>query len=282
MENRVLLPTDYSKNSLNAIKYALALYKDVPSKFYLLNAFHASGYSLDSLMVAEPGEKHYEKARARSKEGMAQLMETLKSLPENSKHSFEPVYAFNALLIAIEEVLKAKDIDIIVMGTKGITDSSNSVFGTNAVGVMEKITQCPAIAVPGELTFVPPKEIVFPTDYNTPFKRKELGYMTDIAQLHGSAIRILHIEKEPKLNKGQQNNQDLLKDILEGIDFSFHTLSNINVSQGIQVFIESRESDMVAFLNRKHRFFNSILSNPLVKEIGYYSKIPILVLKNHS
>jgi nucleotide-binding universal stress UspA family protein len=276
------LPTDYSKNSLNAIKYAIALYKDVPSKFYLLNVFHASGYSLDSLMVAEPGEEHYEKARARSKEGMAQLTESLKSLPENPKHSYEPVYAFNTLLIAIEEVLKAKDIDIIVMGTKGISDSSNSVFGTNAVGVMEKITQCPVIAVPGELSFVPPKEIVFPTDYNTPFRRKELGYMTDIAQLHGSAIRILHIEKETVLNKGQQNNMELLKDILEDIDFSFHTLRNINVSQGIQVFIESRESDMVAFLNRKHRFFNSILSNPLVKEIGYYSKIPILVLKDHS
>lgn len=282
MENRVLLPTDYSKNSLNAIKYATDLYKDVPSKFYLLNAFHASGYSLDSLMVAEAGERHYEAAKAKSNEGMANLVEALQSLQENPKHSFESICAFNALLLAIEEVIKAKDVDIVVMGTKGISNSSNAVFGTNAVGVMEKITQCPVIAVPGELSFVPPKEIVFPTDYNTAFKRRELNYMTEIAKLHKSAIRILHIEKESELNQGQQNNLDLLKDILEGIEFSFHTLKNINVSQGIQVFIESRESDMVAFLNRKHKFFNSILANPLVKEIGYYSEIPILVLKDQS
>ena len=282
MENRVLLPTDYSENSLNAIKYAIALYKDVPSKFYLLNAFHVSGYSLDSLMVAEPGEKHYDNAKVKSKEEMSRLLESLQSLPDNPKHSFETISAFNGLLLAIEEVLKAKDIDIIVMGTKGITNSSNSVFGTNAVGVMEKITQCPVIAVPGTLSFVPPKEIVFPTDYKTAFRRKELNYMIDIAKLHGSAIRILHIEKEAELNQGQQNNMDLLKEILEGIEFSFHSLKNINVSQGIQVFVESRESDMVAFLNRKHRFFNSMLFNPLVKEIGYYSEIPILVLKDQS
>jgi len=282
MENRVLLPTDYSKNSLNAIKYAIALYKDIPSKFYLLNAFHASGYSLDSLMVSEPGERHYETAKTRSKEEMERLMATLKKLPENSKHTYERVCAFNGLLRAIEEVLKAKDIDIIVMGTKGITDASNSIFGTNAVGVMEKITQCPVIAVPGERSFVPPKEIVFPTDYKTAFRRKELNYMTEIAKQHGSAIRILHIEKESELNEGQQNNRDLLKAILEGITFSFHSLKDMDVSMGIQVFVQSRESDMIAFLNRKHRFFNSILTNPLVKEIGYYSEIPILVLKDQS
>ena len=51
MDKRILLPTDYSKNALNAIRYALDLYKDVRCDFYFLNAFHASGYSLDSLMV---------------------------------------------------------------------------------------------------------------------------------------------------------------------------------------------------------------------------------------
>ncbi|MCW5515765.1 universal stress protein [Muriicola sp. Z0-33] len=282
MENRVLLPTDYSKGSVNAIKYAINLYKDVRSKFYLLNAFHASGYSLDSLMVAEAGERRYEAAKLKSREGMANVMAAIEGLPKNPKHSFETICSFNNLLLSIEEVLKAKDIDIIVMGTKGITDDSNSVFGTNAVGVMEKITQCPVIAIPGEMSFKTPSEIIFPTDYKTAFRRKELNYMIDIAKLHGSAIRVLHIEKESKLNRGQQNNKALLEEMLEGIQFSFHTLKNVNVSHGVQVFIESRGSDMVAFQNRKHRFFNSILSNPLVKELGYYSNIPILVLKDQS
>jgi len=37
---------------------------------------------------------------------------------------------------------------------------------------------------------------------------------------------------------------------------------------------------MVAFMNRKHSFFSSILSKPLVKELGYHSKVPVLVLKD--
>lgn len=282
MNKRILLPTDYSKNALNAIRYALALYKDIRCDFYFLNAFYASGYSMDNLLVAEPEKRYYEAAKFESQKGMERLLEVLCLHPENDKHNFHTVCTFNSLLVAVQEVLKAKDIDIIVMGTKGITDSSNAILGTNTVGIMEKITQCPAIAVPASFSFSPPREIVFPTDYKTPFKRKELDYMTEIAKMHSSSIRVVHMEKKEKLNTCQENNKALLTDMLEGIDHSFHTLTKVSVSKGLETFIEIRDSDMIAFLNRKHRFFSSLLSNPLIKEIGYDSTIPILALKDNS
>lgn len=282
MNKRILLPTDYSKNALNAIRYALALYKDIRCDFYFLNAFYASGYSMDNLLVAEPEKRYYEAAKFESQKGMERLLEVLRLHPENDKHNFHTVCTFNSLLVAVQEVLKAKDIDIIVMGTKGITDSSNAILGTNTVGIMEKITQCPAIAVPASFSFSPPREIVFPTDYKTPFKRKELDYMTEIAKMHSSSIRVVHMEKKEKLNTCQENNKALLTDMLEGIDHSFHTLTKVSVSKGLETFIEIRDSDMIAFLNRKHRFFSSLLSNPLIKEIGYDSTIPILALKDNS
>ena len=68
MDKRVLLPTDYSKNALNAIRYALELYKNVLCDFYILNAFHVSGYTLDSMRVPETGEPYYEAAKEESEE----------------------------------------------------------------------------------------------------------------------------------------------------------------------------------------------------------------------
>ncbi|CAM1359852.1 hypothetical protein TSEDIMI_140017 [Tenacibaculum sediminilitoris] len=44
------------------------------------------------------------------------------------------------------------------------------------------------------------------------------------------------------------------------------------------MFYESRECDMVAFINKKHVFFDTIFSKPLVKEVGYMLKVPVLVL----
>ncbi|KKM46542.1 hypothetical protein LCGC14_1559750, partial [marine sediment metagenome] len=224
MKKRILLPTDYSKNALNAIKYALGLYKAETCDFFLLNAFHASGYSLASLMVPEPGERFYEAAKLESEKGMNRLMEVLNLLPKNDKHTFQIICTFNSLTQAVKEIIDTKDIDIIVMGTKDITKSSNAFLGSHTVGIMENITQCPVIAVPEDLTFLPPKEIVFATDYKTVFKKKELHYMFDLAKMHHATIRVLHIESEGKLNVGQENNKLLLQDMMENIVYTFHTL----------------------------------------------------------
>ncbi|MRI00736.1 universal stress protein [Kriegella sp. EG-1] len=281
MNKRVLLPTDFSKNALNAIRYALNLYEDVHCDFYFLNAFHTKGYSLDSLFIPEPGEPNYEEAKQASEKNMNRLLEVLRFHPQNDKHVYHTICTYNSLLMATENLLNTKDIDIIIMGTKGVTDESNAVLGTNSIIIMEKITQCPVLAIPSEFNFTSLKEIVFPTDYKTPFKRKKLDSMFEIAKLHNTSIRVLHIEKSETFNNDQEDNKVLLTEMLHNIDHSFHTLSKVGINQGVETFIESRNSDMIAFLNRKHRFFSSILSNPLIKELGYYSKIPILVLKDN-
>lgn len=278
MERRVLLPTDFSANAFNAITYALQLYQHITCDFYFLNVFTVNGYSIDNMMVPEPGDVGFETSRKASEEGFEKLMEVLDRNQHNSKHTYHTISSYNSLVYGIKHVVAQKDIDIVVMGTKGATGSKSVIFGTNAVDVMEQLSECPVIAIPSDYVFSSLKEIVFPTDYKTSFKRRALNYLIEIARLNAAAIRVLHIEEDSKLSKTQESNKALLQSIFEKVEHSFHTLSNIKVHSGIGAFIESRDSDMVAFINRKHRFFGSMLSKPLVKEIGYHSKIPILAI----
>ena len=283
MDKRVLLPTDYSKNALNAIRYALELYKNVRCDFFILNAYHISGYTLDSMRVPELGEPYYEAAKQESEEGMEKLMQMIKLHPQNDKHEFHTITTFNSLTEAIRNVIDKKDIDIIVMGTKGVTESKARIFGTNTVNVMEQIKECPVIAVPNNYMFQTPREIVFPTDYKTPFKRKEIGDLIEISNLYDAIINVVHIDKDKdgKLNKKEKINKDLLQEILQGTNYKIHFLPADKISSGINKFIDDHGCDMIAFLNRKHLFFRSILSNPLVKKIGYEPKVPILELNDN-
>lgn len=282
MDKRVLLPTDFSKSAWNAIKYAIELYKNVPCDFYILNAFHVSGYTLENMSVPEAGEPFYEAAKKESTEGLERVLEMLKLLPENKNHHFHTLSTFNSVTEAVRFVIDKKDIDIIIMGTKGVTESKARIFGTNTVMIMERIKQVPVIAVPSDYTFVPIKEIAFPTDYKSHFKKKEIDYLVEIAKMHDAKINVVHIDKnkDGTLNKEEESNKALLQDILDGTDYEMHFLPSIKISKGINIFIESRHCDMMVFLNRKHLFFGSILSNPLVKEIGYEPKVPILELND--
>lgn len=279
MKKKILLATDFSKNSWNAIVYALELYKDTECDFYILNAFTASEYLKDSLMVPEPGQDAYEEAKDESEDGLTEVSRMITFREENnSKHDFTIISLFDNLREAIDKVVEEKDIELVVMGTKGQTNTSNFLFGSNAVDVMEKIRNCPVLVIPEEADSIYPKEIVFPTSYKTHIKRHELNHLVEIAKISNASIKILHINKEDELDERQINNQKLLQEYFEGIEYSFHSLSHMEIASAINCFVESRESDMITFINKKHTFFGNIFSQPLVKNITYHTKVPVLVM----
>ena len=46
----ILLPTDFSINSMNSIDFAVTLFKDVECDFYLLNVHKVSSFISDDMM----------------------------------------------------------------------------------------------------------------------------------------------------------------------------------------------------------------------------------------
>tara|TARA_R110002094_G_scaffold60710_1_gene71410 strand:+ start:140 stop:565 length:426 start_codon:yes stop_codon:yes gene_type:complete len=135
------------------------------------------------------------------------------------------------------------------------------------------------LAIPSKTIYKEIKEIVFPTDYRTTFKRREFQYLVDIAKMSNSSIVVLNVvNKNESLDEDQVNNKNLLKDYFEDLDYSFHTLKNKDIQAAINSFIESRGSDMVSFINRRHSFFGMILSRPMVKNLNYHTGIPVLAL----
>lgn len=279
MKRKILLPTDFSANSIKAINYALELYKDEPCVFYFLNVFYIKAKDIESIINMDKGSPMYEASKANSETGLKKLLEHLESTGKQStQHSFETVTVFNNILEAIKTVVEEKDIELIVMGNRGETNSRSIVYGNTALDVMEKIRNCPVIVVPQSAKMGLPKEIVFPTSFKTHFKNRELSYLIDIAKKCNASIKVLHISNKDNLTEKQLNSQKLLEENLEDVNHSFHYLRNLSVPAAINCFVESRESDMVAFINKKHTFFSSILSQPLVKGIAYESKVPMLVM----
>lgn len=279
MKRKILLPTDFSHNSWLAIKYAVNLYKNEACDFYILNVFSATGNLMESLMNMEPGSELYTMAKEHSKKGLSKTLDQL-ILDSNSdhKHTFKTISLFNNTIEGIKQVIEQKDIEMVVMGTKGETNSRETIFGSTAVFVMEKVRNCPVIVVPEKAKQDLPKEIVFPTSFKTHYKRRELSYLTDIAKKCDASIAILHVAKSDELDQVQKERKEMLEEIFQDVNYSFHMLSNYSVEAAINIFVESRDSDMVAFINKKHKFFSSILTNALVKDIAFHSTVPILVM----
>ncbi len=275
---KVLIPTDFSRNAWDAIAYAVDLFKNEPCEFYILNVYSLADFATDNLMVPQLDASLVDTFRENSEKGLKKILQRLSFRDESDMHSYVTLSQQNDLIVALKEIVELKDIGLIVMGTKGSTDAINISFGSNTVTVMEKIRNCPVLAIPKGTIYTSVSEIVFPTSFKTHFKKRELVYLIDIAKITNAPIRILHIGEEDNLNKEQLNYKLLLEEYFEILEYSFHFIESKSINEGVELFIQSRDSGMVAFINKKHTFFSTLFSKPLVKELGLNAKIPILAL----
>jgi nucleotide-binding universal stress UspA family protein len=278
MKKRILLPTDFSKNAWNAIDYASELYKTESVDFFILNSFKVQSYDIESIFVVKPGDKEYIEAMEQSEKELTKVLKMIELKPAYPNHTYAPMSIFDTPFEAIKSAVELKDIDLIVMGTKGVTDAMSVIYGSTTLEVMEKVRNCPVLAIPNIAKYVEPKEIVFPTSFKTHFKRRELKYLYEIAKITNSSVKILHINTEKQLTDLQRKNKDLLEEFLDGIEYSFQWLDNVSVNSGLEEFVRRRGSDIIVFINKKHSFLDSIFSRPLVKDLGTNSQIPVLVL----
>lgn len=279
MKRKILLPTDFSNSSRLAIDYALQLFKNETCVFYMLNAFSGTNNLIKNIINIKTGGRLYNEAKLNSEKNLSIIFDKLIINEHgNPKHNFRTFSVFNDTIEAIKDLVEQKDIEMIIMGTKGITNNKGTVFGSVAISVMEKVRNCPVVVVPESAKHSLPKEIVFPTSYKTHYKRRELSHLTDIAKKCDATIAILHISEENVLNENQIEHKQMLQEIFEDVKYEFHSISHDSVESAVNIFVESRDSDMVAFINKKHNFFGSILTNLMVKGIAFHSKVPILVM----
>lgn len=262
MKKRILIPTDFSKNAWTAIEYALELYKREPVVFYFLNAYEDS---------------HLENAKELSEKGLEKILQRISIRTSYPDHSYKTISKNLFPIDGIKNIVDTHDIDMIIMGTKGETDAGTILYGRYTIDTMEEVRSCPVMAVPRDFQYREPKEIVFPTSFKTAFKRRELNNLFEMSRITNAPIEIVHFQ-EKDLTETQQQNKELLESILSGLEYNFHWIKDEKLHAGLLQFVEQRESGMIAFINKKHNFFQHMFADTLVKKLGVYSQIPVLAL----
>ena len=275
----ILIPTDFSDNSWNAIVYGLSFFRKIRCNFYLL---HVSPYESAAAGISrQSGDTFFDqKPKFSVQERFQHLLKKIEKLPLNTKHQFFTIREYIFFVDSIRKQVDKKSIDFILMGTRGASGLKGKTVGSNTGDVITKV-KCPILVIPEKARYTRPKEIVFPTDYHMYYKSKVLHSLTEVLKMNDAALRILHIAgKEKELTNLQKQHKDFLDSHLasDEITHSFHFLSNPSIEEALQCFIESREIDMITMIAKNLNFFQRILFHPTVEKISYHTEIPFLVL----
>jgi nucleotide-binding universal stress UspA family protein len=275
----ILLPTDFSQNSLNAIDYAMELFKDETCDFYFLNIQKASSFVSDDLMTMSSSTTIYQTLIDTAKKSIQNVITTLKDYYQNDKHTFHSCVDYDNFIDGINQMCEAIDIDLIVMGTKGATGAERVLFGSNTVRVMQRC-HVPVLAIPQGCKYEGMDSIAFASDYLTHYKEAELETLLSIAMHHNSKIDVVHMLQNEHLTEDQENNRAFLDSIISNITHEFVTLDNEDIFEVIQNYISTNNIKMLAMMSQKYSFLERLFSQHNVEVFGFKINVPFLVMEN--
>ena len=274
----ILLPTDFSENSWNAIKYAINFFETVKCNFYLFHVNKLSSIVIDESTAIAAEDVIYDFYTKPAKHKLRDILKRIAKKTTPTNHRFYTLTDYNFFIESIRTCVEEKKIDFIVMGTKGASGLKKKIIGSNTGDVITKV-KCKTLAVPENAQFTKPQEIAFPTDFQLSYNLQILDPISEILENHNAAIRIVHInKKKDDLNKDQIKNQELLEDYFIRHKHSLHFLSNKKVEDAVQCFVESRDIDIICMVAKNLNYFQKILFHSKVEEISYHTDVPFLVL----
>ncbi len=132
---KLLVPTDFSANAMNALKFALELFKYDKSEFFIMHAYQDEVYADHTLLKREHLPEVTAAIRAKSEQQLNKILEKVHEISPNPRHTYRIVSANNTLIDEADTIVDQENIDCIVMGTRGQTNDRKYTFGSNTLQV---------------------------------------------------------------------------------------------------------------------------------------------------
>ena len=270
----ILLPTDFSENSKNAVNFALKFFEGQTCTFYILNSQKPSGYITADVLYGAPGTSVYEGILNDNKKELEKMVQFCESISEKENFSFVPKIDFDNIVDAVNQAVALNKIELIIMGSNGATGAAEVVFGSNALKIIRNV-DCPVIVVPEGYSFEKINSVLLSLNYQYEVSNKSLSVVSEIVKKHEASLKILEIEEENIELATKRNHSE---EVFKEIGFERFTMKNIPASIAINAFEQLIPIQLHAMVVERKSFLNRFIFGSETSKISYGSPVPLLVL----
>jgi nucleotide-binding universal stress UspA family protein len=270
----ILVPTDFSKTALNAIKYALAYAENTRSKVILFNSFDNPTGELDIPFTDTHIGKQEAKQAAENR--MNKLVTSLsKKFPKSKpKWVVQPGVASNN----IGEYVRQNKISLVIMGTTGQGAIARKLIGSTTSSVITN-TPCTIIAVPPKAKFKGINKIAIATDLE---KDSFLAANESVsfAKQHHAEITFVHVQDLEIFDSetALQEMVDKTKKQMKYKNISFYLCRDSDVADGLDTYIKKNKPDVLSMVTYGRKFPETIWKASWTDKMSNYISVPLLVL----
>jgi nucleotide-binding universal stress UspA family protein len=277
---KILIPLDFSKTSLKALDYAVAISQKCKAAIILL---HVSEWLYQNV---EPGYfvspevpmDYQQEFIDQSNVHLNKLAENLKEKGVTKITMLTEVGNVHKEIIA---AAKKNKVDLIVMGTHGVSGAKEFFTGSNTFRVIRD-AKCPVLSVQHKNKIPGFKNILVPFS-DRPHSREKVNYAIDLALMFSAEINILGVDDD--VTKSHKKKMEMeaaqIKKIAEeyGVKCKTKIISEKYIGDVVLKYARSINADLIVSSDLDKADITEYFTGAIAQQIVNHSPIPVLSIR---
>jgi len=271
---KIIVPTDFSPTSFNALKVAQNILKKTKGEIILLHVIEAPSASISSTgEILEDMMTHVYIAELYAKVGLQ--LQNLKD--KRNEVNIRILRKVGDPYKEIKKLISEEKADFVVIGEKGVYDIDDLLIGSLTDKVVRS-SECPVITVNQSIENHPVKNILYATDLNEDHV-KLVEVIKQLQLLFDAKLHIVKINTQDNFS----NDIDTMVKMRQLVDkhqlqnYTIETYNNEDEEYGIVYYADEINADLITMGIRKRTGIRRLINGgDLAVEVAEHSHRPVL------
>ena len=272
---KILVPVDFSKKSEFAVKMSAQIGKKIKSEIHLLHLVELPSGIVDmgaGSNFSIPASMMYLR---KVKDKIIHLKNTF----FDSDHIIKYSIKFENPFEGIRNYTQKNDINLIVMGSKGVSDFEEMIIGSNTEKVV-RTSNIPVVVVKTDNDKFKFKKLVFASNFDDENKAAFVDFLA-FAKKFNSQIHLLKINTISNFESSYTTHKKI-KDFVKGFNLKRKTITIYNdasVVKGIINFAKEIDADVIALTTHGRSGLSSLFNGSVAKSVSKNVLRPVITFK---
>lgn len=274
---RILVPTDFSETADNALNVAADLAKKYDSEIYLLHLLELPLEEIDAL----GGHSDLPEAMFFMKLAHKRF-EDVMDRPQLKELTIHEVVKFNQTFSGVMAACNEFDIDLIIMGSHGVSGLKEIFIGSNTEKVVRS-SQIPVLVIKKEHETFDINSFVFASDFNK--DNKETYKQASILAEYLDAKMHLVMVNTPNNFITTKEARARIDDFINHVDFKnydVHVYNDESVEKGILNFADGLNADLIGISTHGRQGIAHIFNGSISEDLVNHANRPVITFKINS
>jgi nucleotide-binding universal stress UspA family protein len=267
----IVVPTDFSPVSENAVRYAVNMAKEIGTSVTLVHVYQIPVSMTDVPVAMVSAEELHEIADEK--------INDLKTSVEQSNSGNVKINTevrLGNIVDELEDFCKQVKPFAIILGTKGSSAVDRILFGSTTLTVIRDFNW-PVIIVPPGTVYKSIRKVGFACDFTKVIETTPIPYIKDIVRTFHAELHVLNVDFENRHFRGEQAEESfLLHSMLEDLNPQYHFIDSPDIEEGINEFEDKNKLDLLITIPKKHKLLERLFKKSHTQKLVFESHVPIL------